>query len=323
MKRILVFPVGVFLTISLVHGQHDFDVVIAQPGDGIFSILRKQGLDPAKYYQDFVELNIDDIRNGSELHVGKTYKVPNAPDSFKNMARYVLLTDQTEVPIFDAELASLTLKSDKLGNAVYYLISEDGQAGNKFTAQVVINLAKELMVNGAKVYVLTKAKVAGNLSNFPNGQNTLSKAEEMPLDNINNLQQYVDAVNKRYLKNRGSYQRLLVIRANGLTTSKTLNVSVYHHKSSSSGEKFAENIKNAFQGYRIQQDIQKSPQVFAHKNNLFLAKNALPTLTLVEVADSSRRTQSKISVKSDKKAITDWLANGMLKDYADLQINED
>ena len=36
--------------------------VVAEQGDGIFSLLRKQGLDPAKHYGEFLELNSDKIK---------------------------------------------------------------------------------------------------------------------------------------------------------------------------------------------------------------------------------------------------------------------
>ena len=60
--------------------------VTAEKGDGIFSLLRKQGLNPSKYYAQFIELNQSTIKNGSELVLGQEYLVPDAPDSFKKMA---------------------------------------------------------------------------------------------------------------------------------------------------------------------------------------------------------------------------------------------
>ena len=46
-------------------GQRNSYTVIAESGDGIYSILRKQGVDPVKYYQAFIELNEENIKDGS------------------------------------------------------------------------------------------------------------------------------------------------------------------------------------------------------------------------------------------------------------------
>ena len=50
--------------------------VKAEQGDGIFSLLRKQGLNPGKYYVDFIQLNEALIKNGSELSLGVEYQIP-------------------------------------------------------------------------------------------------------------------------------------------------------------------------------------------------------------------------------------------------------
>ena len=72
----------------LLLGQVEQNRVVAQDGDGIFSMLRKQGLDPVKYYEEFVELNQDNLKNGSELHLGREYIIPYAADSYKNCLLY-------------------------------------------------------------------------------------------------------------------------------------------------------------------------------------------------------------------------------------------
>ena len=50
--------------------------VIAIKGDGIYTILRKNNLDPVKYYQDFISLNKKNLNANNGLYVGKEYFLP-------------------------------------------------------------------------------------------------------------------------------------------------------------------------------------------------------------------------------------------------------
>ncbi len=145
-------------------GQTSEYVVVAESGDGIFSILRKQGLNPAKYYAQFVELNKKNLRNGSELHLGRAYIIPHAVDSFKKTAVVVKASEFKEEAIFESELATISPKSTKLKNAVIYLISgnnlnKTSSSVNRITEEITINLAQELMVHGAQVYLIKSEAV--------------------------------------------------------------------------------------------------------------------------------------------------------------------
>ena len=103
--------------------QDSLQTVVAKNGDGIFSMLRNEGIDIVKYYAKFVELNAAKIENGSHLAIGVEYQIPNAPDSFKNMGRNVQWPDGVETAIFEGKLASLKKRDSSLKNTVYYLVS--------------------------------------------------------------------------------------------------------------------------------------------------------------------------------------------------------
>ncbi|WP_165769892.1 N-acetylmuramoyl-L-alanine amidase [Flagellimonas pacifica] len=296
----------------LLLAQNDYYTVVAQKGDGIFSILRKQGLDPVKYYEDFLTLNTEDIKDGSMLHVGREYKIPQAMDSFKKTGVRVQMKDETENPIFDKELAEMSLKSKALKNAVYYIVAENqAKSQNKFIDDVTTGLAAELMVHGATVYVFD------DTDEKPSTENMKSEKTER-------MGQYIEAINKRYLQNTGKYQRLLLIRANGLIENGNMDVAVYHHNKSEKGQRFAENIQNVFKKHSVSNRSYKDiKMIFEDKNSLYLAKNTLPTVSLLTIGNRSKASaEDHIPVRSDKKAFTNWITNGILKDYADITIEE-
>ncbi|WP_350286274.1 hypothetical protein [uncultured Croceitalea sp.] len=296
--------------------------VKAKKGDGIFSMLRKEGLNPSKYYAQFIELNKDNLRNGSELHLGREYFIPNVDDSFKKTAIHVDADKKMEASIFERELPEITAKSSRLKNAVIYLISGNAvlnttETTKQITDEITQNLAKELMVHGAQVYFIKSEAIQ-----YPIATEDESTTEGAMAD-LQQMQEYVETINKKYLIHQGKYQRLLVTRVNNaITTNDYCDVSVYHHNKSEEGKKIAENLERLFSQNSVQNKSFKDyDEVFTDKNNLYLAKNALPAITLIDIGGESDVAET-MKIKSDKQLLTNLIASGILNDYADLDIEE-
>ncbi|MCL6273862.1 N-acetylmuramoyl-L-alanine amidase [Muricauda sp. 2012CJ35-5] len=289
---------------SVLFAQEDYYTVTAQKGDGIYSILRKQGLDPVKHYESFVLLNEKDIKDGSLLHVGREYKIPVTDDSYKKKGMILMADNSTEKPIFDKELGQMSHSGSALKNAVYYIILEDSSAAaSSFMDDVSKNLAAKLLEQGASVFVM--------------GGEEEAKIALTPQERLGN---YVASINKRFLQNQGKYQRLLVIKSNGTIQSGNLDVMVFHHDKSEQGQRMAENLQQVFKKNSIVKREEASSQTFEDKNMLFLAKNALPAVSLITLSKQEKTGDEVISVRSDKRKFANWITDGILKDYADLQI---
>ncbi|MHA7829481.1 MAG: hypothetical protein ACX93O_00175 [Flagellimonas sp.] len=280
--------------------------VVAQQGDGIFSLLRKQGLDPAKHYGEFLELNSDKIKKGSALKLGEKYKVPYSDDSFKKTGVLVEAVKDAEEPIFDKELAQMSLKSNKLKDAVYYLITENSTKGDKdFIQDITERLAAALMVNGAQVYVM------GDEIGTDLGGDIFKKDV---------LGDYIKVVNKRYLQNTGKYQRVLFIRTKNIVNSGNLSVAVYHYNKSTQGQRFAQNLQNVFKEKSISsKSSYEASLIFEDQNNLYLARNMLPAISLLTVESGSNISDNKISLKPNKKEFANLISSGIINDYVDLE----
>ena len=286
----------------------DYYKVVAEQGDGIFSLLRKQGLDPVKHYEEFIKLNSENIKDGSFLKVGVSYKVPVVEDSYKKTG-IVVKTDIKEEPIFNEELGEMSSKSDRLKNAVYYLIVEDGsESANGFVEDITRRLAAELMVNGAKVYVVGDELAKDTLP-------------DVPLTETQKMGRYIEVVNKRYLQNNGKYQRVLFIQANGVTDYGNMDVAVYHYNNSEQGQRFAENIQNVFKKNSVaNKSIRSSNMIFEEQSNLYLAKNMLPAVSLLTLENVSNNSREKIPVRPNKEQFANWISSGIMNDYVNLEI---
>ena len=323
MKTIYIY-IFLFVFVPVTFAQTT-TTIVAEQGDGIFSILRKQGLDPVKYYGEFLTLNKAKLKNGSELVLGQAYQIPVAPDSFKKMA--VVVEDNTTeaASLFDKELGSISPKSDRLKNAVIYLLLaspsfEVKDNIKRLRNEMLVSLAEELMVHGAKVLVL---KGDGDLALTELSNEKEEANVEAPMANLEEMRQYVDVVNTEYLKNYGKYQRLLVINFNeSVVDSKYYRVSVFHDNNPE-GERFAKNIQLTMNKYSVQNNAKDYTEVFSQKNNLFLAKNAMPPITLIDIGDTKDPSiEGRISVKPDKVWLTNIITTGIFSDYANLEINE-
>lgn len=294
--------------------------VKAAQGDGIFSLLRKQGLNPAKYYTAFVTLNAANIKNGSELHLGREYLVPDAPDSFKKMALSVTESGEGNTPIFNEELAQISVKSNDLQDAVLYLVPAlNGVKQSKDVQQarnsIVKSIAQELMVRGARVYLID-ALIESHTPSADNEKPTTESA----IASKAQMEHFVGAINKYYLQNVGKYQRVLVLNYNDTTDNQPYyDVSVFHYQKSEEGKQLAKVLYGIFKQNSVGRTKENTVGHFKHTNNLYLAKNAMPPVTMINVVGTKKfNVNQRISIRSRDQVLTNVITNGVLTDYANL-----
>lgn len=305
MKIVSLFCLAMLCSYTVVFGQTKLDTVIAQQGDGIFSILRKSGIHPVNYYVDFLELNKEAIKGASELVVGRQYILPDAPDSFKNMGTLLQVDENEESPLFEADLVQMKQRDSTLKNTVYYLFykgAEPAGAKENGLAIFLLKLSKDLMERGARIYVLEQ-------SNRPvSTDSTLTEVE----NEIANFGELTSTVNKKYLKHNGSYQRMLMIRDLKLK-SKGVSITMHHYDKSEDGQRLAGAFrelfkKNALGSVKTDQGI--SP--FTDAPNVYLAKNLLPSLTIMDINGEP----NGIRLRSGKSELPQMITKGILQDHA-------
>lgn len=70
------FIICTFLSFGKLYSQDSLRTVIAKQGDGIYSLLRNNGLDPGKNYHKFIKINQKKLQGGTNLLKGKSYLIP-------------------------------------------------------------------------------------------------------------------------------------------------------------------------------------------------------------------------------------------------------
>ncbi|MGB5821399.1 MAG: N-acetylmuramoyl-L-alanine amidase [Saonia sp.] len=317
-----------------IYAQDSLRTVVAEKGDGIFSLLRKQGVDPVQYYSDFVVLNEENIWHGSYLYEGRPYLIPDAPDSAPRMGTEIELTKGTEYPIFGKEQSFVAPKSVRLQGTVYYLISGHGGpdpgaveehngkiiAEDEYAYDVTLRLARELLSHGAKVYVIVRDENDGIRDERTlelDRDEIVYPDEKIPLGQLERLEQRVDAVNKLYLKHSGKYQRLIVTHVDSRSRGQNIDVFFYHHEKSTNGKQLAESIHKTFiKKYGRYQPNRPYSGTFSDRSNLYLVKNTLPAMAYIEIGNiRNPKDQRRILDPDNRQALAKWIAEGVLLDF--------
>ncbi|WP_158974489.1 hypothetical protein [Cellulophaga sp. L1A9] len=297
-----------FAIIQFGFSQGIHQTFIAQKGDGIVSILWREGLDLNLYYQEFLKLNRGLIVDGSYLERGKTYKIPNSDTSFRNMGRQINLGNQEDYPIFDTTKIALKKRDTLLKNTVYYLLVDHFDAENlklekvnsKSNYELATAMAAKLLEHGARVFL------------FENNEDTAT-----------GLGDYVAAINNRYLKHQEEYQRLLVVDLGNGNLSTSSSIFIGHDQKSKEGEHFANSITRTFKARKFRLKTNRNESEFlADKTNVYLINNVLPALTFVTVENQSKKAQSNSATESNKSKFVNVITTGIQIDYSTIVMED-
>ncbi|CAM4190294.1 N-acetylmuramoyl-L-alanine amidase family protein [Zobellia nedashkovskayae] len=335
---LLVFVMG--FTISS-FSQDTIQTVVAQKGDGILSLLRKQGVNPYDHYDDFISLNIENLRDSIHLYAGRTYRIPSAEldtvaivDSIQGKTKEIKTIEGKVYPIFGEDYEIVLPKSKLLKGAVYYLVSGHGGpdpgamatyggksiAEDEYAYDITLRLARELLAHGAEVYIIIRDENDGIRDErileidhdevaYPN--------KTIPLNQVARLKQRVDIVNSLYKKNRGKFQRLIVTHIDSRSVGQNIDVFFYHHEKSRNGKKLAESIHKTFQKkYKKYQPNRTYSGTFEDRTSLYLVKKTHPAMTFIEVGNiKNKKDQRRILEPENRQALAKWISEGVLLDH--------
>ena len=329
-KKLIFFNL-LLIAISYVKAQDSLQFAVAEKGDGILSLLRKQGVNPYDIYDEFISLNIGNLRDSIHLYEGRKYVIPMsnpkvAPDS-KSVKGITY-------EIFGKKYAEVTSQSTRLEGAVYYLISGHGGpdpgamttyvgkaiSEDEYAYDVTLRLAKELLSHGAMVYVIIRDPDDGIRDErilemdrdevaYPN--------EEIPLNQLARLKQRVGMVNTLYQQNKGKYQRLIVTHVDSRNMGQNIDVFFYHHEKSKNGKKLAESIHKTFETkYKKYQPNRVYSGTFEDRSSLYLVKKTHPAMAFIEIGNiRNKEDQRRILDPENRQALAKWISEGVLLDY--------
>jgi N-acetylmuramoyl-L-alanine amidase len=323
-----------------VSGQDSYISVTADKGDGIYSLLRKQGINPYESFDDFVAINMDNLRDSIHLFEGRDYKIPNtnrdtvaSSDSIQSYTN-IKMVETKMFPIFGKDHETVIPKSEKLDGAVYYLVSGHGGpdpgamathkeqqiAEDEYAYDITLRLAKELLAHGAKVYIIIQDKNDGirNDRILKIDRDEVAYPDKtIPLNQVARLKQRVSIVNELHKKHSGQFQRLIVTHVDSRSKGQNIDVFFYHHSKSKNGKKLAESIhKTFYKKYKKYQPGRIYTGTFEDRTSLYLVKKTHPAMTFIEIGNiRNSKDQIRILEPDNRQALAKWISEGVLLDF--------
>ncbi|SMC45438.1 N-acetylmuramoyl-L-alanine amidase family protein [Cellulophaga tyrosinoxydans] len=338
LNKVTLVSILLLASINLL-AQDAVQSVVAEKGDGILSLLRKQGINPYDSYDQFVSLNAENLRDSVHLYAGRTYKLPVEKAIEKPSAQEKVVVETKSIKgisyeIFGEKYAEIVSQSTRLKGNVYYLISGHGgpdpgamttYAGkaiseDEYAYDVTLRLARELLSHSATVYIIVRDPDDGIRDErilemdrdevvYPN--------EPIPLNQVERLKQRVDAVNALYKENKGKYQRLIVTHVDSRSKGQNIDVFFYHHEDSKNGKKLAESIHKTFESkYKKYQPNRTYSGTFEDRTSLYLVRKTHPAMTFIEIGNiTNEKDQRRILDPDNRQALAKWISEGVLLDY--------
>lgn len=332
----------IFMCLAVhITAQDSLLTVTAEKGDGILSLLRKQGVNPYDAYDDFIAMNVENLRDSVHLIEGRTYLIPSIQldtvamvDTIQQKSTEIKKIETKEYSIFGASHAVVLSKSEKLKNAVYYLVSGHGGpdpgamavykgkslAEDEYAYDITLRLAKELLAHGATVYIIIQDPDDGIRDERileVDHDEVAYGGKVIPLNHLARLKQRVDIINDLHRKNSGQYQRLIVTHIDSRSKGQNIDVFFYHHKKSKNGKKLAESVHKTFEKkYKKYQPNRTYSGTFGDRTELYLVRKTHPAMAYIEIGNiRNKKDQKRILGAENRQAIAKWISEGVWLDF--------
>lgn len=330
-KIILTFFLVAVLLPSQLSAQNK--EVVAEKGDGIYRLLLRHGLSISEYSKAFIELNKNLLGKENSLMAGVKYKLPVENEEIIVDTPVKTNTKTTRHEIFGNKYADVEITGNELKGAVYYLLAghggpDPGAVGkyngkqlceDEYAYDVTLRLAKNLISNGAKVYMITTDKNDGIRDE------SYLKADKdevcypnltIPLNHTKRLHQRTDAVNKLYSKNKNAFQRMIVVHVDSRSKGENIDVFFYHDKRSETGLRAAKTLQKTFQNKYNEHQPGRGYKGTVSQRNLYVLKNTWPVAVYIELGNINHQRDIQRFILSDnRQAVANWLAQGLLTDF--------
>ncbi len=322
--KILTIVSLIFLITSVAQAQ-DYPTTKALKGEGIYTLLKRLGLSPEQYLNDFIELNKSKLGKNNTLFVGQTYQLP--------LTNSAAPASGGTYEIFGNKYKNVAPVDNQLSGAVYYLISghggpDPGAVGHlnnqtlcedEYAYDVTLRLAHSLIEHGATVYMIVRDDNDGIRDESylrPDSDEKCYPNLSIPRSQLSRLRQRKDAVNKLYIENKGRFQRLIIIHVDSRSKGENIDVFFYHDKRSKTGKKLATNLQQTFREKYDYHQPNRGYHGSVSERNLYVLKYSYPPAAFIELGNiNHRRDQQRFMIENNRQALANWLSDGLIKDF--------
>jgi N-acetylmuramoyl-L-alanine amidase len=319
----------------------EYQTFKAKKGDGVYAVLKQNGYALPEYFDRFIELNKAKLGKDNSLIIGRVYRLPLKPDTssvpkdtlVKPIEPTVKVRKKVIHEIYGITYKEVSIKSNELSKAVYYLASghggpDPGAIGNldghilcedEYAYDVTLRLARNLTERGATVYMIVRDPNDGIRDEkylSPDKDEVCYPNNTIPLNQLARLKQSTAAVNQLHRKNKGKFQRHVVIHVDSRSFNENIDVFFYHDKGSVSGKRLANTLKLTFEQKYAMHQPNRGYSGSVSERNLYVIKNAIMPSVFIELGNINHTRDQKRIINSDnRQAVANWLRDGLIEDY--------
>ena len=310
------------ITSSMLFSQNSPKTAVAKEGDGIYRLLKRYHLDANKNFDAFIELNKDLLGKNNHLIIGNTYVLPTP-----NNKQY------KSFDIFGEEYKKVEIKDQQLKGAVFYIVAghggpDPGAQGQRdghtlsedeYAYDISLRFVRELISHSATAYMITRdddgIRDGKYLKN--DKDETIWKDKKIPRNTNKKLRQRTRVVNKLYNKNKGKYQRMVVIHIDSRYKKQRVDIYGYYSSKSKRGKLFTENLINTIKTkYKKAQPNRGFSGIAKSRDELYMIKYTSPVTSFLELGNIQNNADQVRFIKaSNRQIIAEWLSAGCIKDY--------
>ncbi|QZT37151.1 N-acetylmuramoyl-L-alanine amidase [Halosquirtibacter xylanolyticus] len=326
---------------TIVFGQSNYKYIIAKEGDGIYRILERNHLDPIKYKKKFIALNEKKMGKNEQVYAGVKYKLPLVETTKSSKPTLVKSTAKSRPPlaikkykIFGSKYDTVHIRNNQLKGCVFYLVSGHGGPDpgaietienkmiteDEYAYDVTLRLGRELIRNGARVYIITRDPKDGIRDDkfLKNNSNELCYPnKKIPLNQRKRLRQRANAVNTLYKKNKNyKYQRLLVLHVDAHLITTRIDLFFYYFKRSRTGKNMAYNMREIIRQKYDQYQPHRGYNGKVVSRDLHMLSMTDPPTVFIELGNiKNSRDQKRLLQPGNRQLLAEWMVEGVIYDY--------
>lgn len=334
-KNKILFTVFLLFISSIALGQESYKYIIAKEGDGIIKILKRNHLDPNKYKSQFIALNEKKIGKDHHIYAGLKYKIPIVSKSSTTKAKASKSHTVRRFSIFGSEYDTVSIMNQHLKGCAFYLVSGHGGPDpgaiemidkkmiteDEYAYDVTLRLGRELIKEGATVYIITRDPKDGIRDDkflINNTKEVCYPNKKIPRSQKQRLRQRTKAVNNLYKKNKKKfqYQRLLVMHVDAHLVSSEIDLFFYYFKNSSKGKKTAFNMREIIRRKYEYYQPHRGYKGKVVPRDLHMLSMTDPPSVFIELGNiKNSRDQKRLLQPRNRQLIAEWMVEGIKYDY--------
>ena len=338
-KYTLVFFLFLFCSLFV------FSAETAKPkeGEGINQFLLSHGRNPKTYFDAFVELNKNKLGKNNSLLKGVSYTIPPLSANTANISKTSSSSNASSnavskigtvhvEPLFGKSYREYTITSNKLKGATFYLVSGHGGPDcgaigysngiaiheKEYAYDIMLRLARNLMMEGATVHVIIQDKNDGIRDNqyLKNNARETCRGKEIPRNQKKRLQQRCDEVNALSRQSKDVYQRAVFIHLDSRSQNQKLDVFFYYNRDSASGRNLARTMQSTFKDRYQKNQPSRGFSGTVSPRDLYVIKNTNPVSLFAELGNIQNSfDQQRFLESSNRQALANWMCSGLIADY--------